>query len=73
MIKTLKKTGANPIDFIFEQIKLVTERIKEIGVDLELEKLEVVSLSKESSSKFKELNFKNQIDRRYFYSGTLFI
>ena len=73
MIKTLKKTGVNPIIFIFEQIKLATERIKEIGIDLEFEKLEVVSLSKESSSKFKELNFKHQFDGRYFYSGTLFI
>ena len=73
MIITLKKTGVNPIIFIFEQIKLAIERIKEIGVDLELEKLEVISLSKESSSKFKELNFKHQFDRRYFYSGTLFI
>lgn len=73
MIKTPKKTGANPITFIIEEIKLASERIKEIGIDLELEKLEVISLSKESSSKFKELNFKHQFDGRYFYSGTLFI
>lgn len=73
MIKTLKKTGANPITFIIEEIKLATERIKEIGMDLDLEKLEVISLSKESSSKFKELNLKHQFDGRYFYSGTLFI
>ena len=73
MIKTLKKTGANPITFIIEEIKLATERIKEIGFDLELEKLKVISLSKEYSSKFKELNFKHQFDDRYFYSGTLFI
>ena len=73
MIKTPKKTGANPITFIIEEIKLATERIKEIGMDLDLEKLEVISLSNESSLKFQKCNFKHEFDDRYFYSGTLFI
>lgn len=73
MIKTPKKTGANPITFIIEEIKLATERIKEIGMDLDLEKLEVISLSNESSLKFQKCNFKHEFDGRYFYSGTLFI
>lgn len=42
-------------------------------MDLDLEKLEVISLSNESSLKFQECNFKHEFDGRYFYSGTLFI